>query len=343
MEINREEDKITKDNMTDIKGEEEMEGSHGMGSMYTSEVHTDIKGEEEMERSHGMGSMYTSEVHMEPNLSESSNDDSDSSTSSEENEQTLNDYRAEFSKNPKPSPSPSLSLKSIRCLPPKPESEPLFDTSPSADDKHRREGSAYFADKVYCHTPTHSIASDLQVEFSDGSPPLTLDGTNSAIDAESETYDEDMEKEATFGSEGMWGASSDISGLQDYESKSGHEDSQKDIIEVGVLGMNKNFNDDIMSPIRPQRVDDQELTDMSSLSSSAINISGESQVQSINIKHMIHDDMKQVVEEVKEPKPKSSNSSDSQIHVEKSMAHSPNEVYSEKPKVSQSFLCYYNI
>ena len=343
MEINREEDKITKDNMNDIKGEEQMEGSHGMGSMYTSEVHTDIKGEEDMERSHGMGSTYTSEVHMEPNLNESSNDDSDSSASSEENEQNLNDYRAEFSKNPKPSPSPSLSLKSIRCLPPKPESEPLFDTSPSADDKHRREGSAYFADKVYCHTPTHSIASDLQVEFSDGSPPLTLDGTNSAIDAESETYDEDMEKEATFGSEGMWGASSDISGLQDYESKSRHEDSRKDIVEVGVLGINKNFNDDIMSPIRPQRVDDQELTDMSSLSSSAINISGESQVQSINIKHMIHDDIKQVVEEVKEPKPKSSNSSDSQIHVEKSMAHSPNEVYSEKPKVSQSFLCYYNI
>ncbi|XP_030964028.1 uncharacterized protein LOC115985190 isoform X2 [Quercus lobata] len=331
-EINREEDKITKDNMTDIKGEEEMEGSHGMGSMYTSEVHTDIKGEEEMERSHGMGSMYTSEVHMEPNLSESSNDDSDSSASSEENEQTLNDYKVEFSKNPKPSPSPSLSLKSIRCLPPKPESEPLFDTSPSADGKHRREGSAFFPDKAYCHTPTHSIASDLQVEFSDGSPPLTLDGTNSAIDAESETYDEDMEKEATFGSEGMWGSSSVISGLQDYESKSGHEDSQKDIVEVGVLGMNKNFDDDIMSSIGPQRVDDQELTDMSSLSSSAIDISGESQVQSKNIKHMIHDDIKQVVEEVKEPKPKSSNYSDSQIHVGKSMAHSPNEVYSEKPK-----------
>ncbi|KAK9998834.1 hypothetical protein SO802_018437 [Lithocarpus litseifolius] len=332
VEISREEDKITKDNMTDIKGEEEMEGYHGMGSMYTSEVHTDIKGEEEMERYHGMGSMYTSEVHMEPNLNESSNDDTDSSASSEENEQTLNDYRAEFSKNPKPSPSPSLSLKSIRCLPPKPESEPLFDTSPSADDKNRREGSAFFADKAYCHTPTHSIASDLQVEFSDGSPPLTLDGTNSAIDAESETYDEDMEKEATFGSEGMWGASSDISGLQDYELKSRHEDSQKDIVEVGVLGIKKNFNDDIMSSIRPQRVDDQELTDMSSLSSSAIDISGESQVQSINIKHMIHDDIKQVVEEVKEPKPRSSNSSDSQIDVEKTMAHSPNEVYFEKPK-----------
>ncbi|KAK7844108.1 hypothetical protein CFP56_011577, partial [Quercus suber] len=333
VEINREEDKITKDNMTDIKGEEEMEGSHGMGSMYTSEVHTDIKGGEEMERSHGIGSMYTSEVHMEPNLNESSNDDSDSSASSEENEQTLNDYRAEFSKNPKPSPSPSLSLKSIRCLPPKPESEPLFDTSPSADDKNRREGSAFFAEKAYCHTPTHSIASDLQVEFSDGSPPLSLDGTNSAIDAESETYDEEMEKEATFGSEGMWGASSDISGLQNYESKSRHEDSQKDIVEVGVLGINKNFDDDIMSSIRPQRVDDQELTAMSSLSSSAIDISGESQVQSINIKHMIHDDIKQVVEEVKEPKPESSNSSDSQIHVGKSMGHSPNEVYSEKPKV----------
>nr|POE62119.1 hypothetical protein CFP56_40215 [Quercus suber] len=332
VEINREEDKITKDNMTDIKGEEEMEGSHGMGSMYTSEVHTDIKGGEEMERSHGIGSMYTSEVHMEPNLNESSNDDSDSSASSEENEQTLNDYRAEFSKNPKPSPSPSLSLKSIRCLPPKPESEPLFDTSPSADDKNRREGSAFFAEKAYCHTPTHSIASDLQVEFSDGSPPLSLDGTNSAIDAESETYDEEMEKEATFGSEGMWGASSDISGLQNYESKSRHEDSQKDIVEVGVLGINKNFDDDIMSSIRPQRVDDQELTAMSSLSSSAIDISGESQVQSINIKHMIHDDIKQVVEEVKEPKPESSNSSDSQIHVGKSMVHSPNEVYSEKPK-----------
>ena len=292
-----------------------------------------------MERSHGMESMYTSEVHIEPNLIESS-DESDSSSSSEENERILNAYRSEVSEN-----LSSPALKSIMCLPPKPESDPSFDSSPPANDKNRRDGSIFFAYKGSCHTPTYSIASDLQVEYSDDSPPLTVDGTNSATDAESMTYDEEMEKEATYGSEGMWGASSHLSGLQEYEPKSRgiHEINQRDTVEGGFLGVNKNSKDEIVTLIRPQQVDDQESTDMSKLSSSTIDISGETQAQSINVNHKIHDDIKQVVEEVREPKPKSSNSSDLSAPenleramdlVEKSMAYSPHEAYSGKPEVS---------
>ena len=55
--------------------------------------------------------------------------------------------------------------------------EPLYDSSPTANDKNRMEDSLFFADHkvTHVHTPTFSIASDMQVEVSEsGSPPLTV-------------------------------------------------------------------------------------------------------------------------------------------------------------------------
>lgn len=329
MGIKHEEDIITKNNMIDIKGEKEMERSRGMESILSNKR----------------------EVDMETDLTEDSSDESNSFSSDEENEHIINAYRAEVSENVESNPA-EMSLSSSVA---EPESEPSYDSSPSANDKNRREECKFFAGKGFSHTPANSIASDLEVEVSEvGSPPLTVDGTISPTDGESMTYDEETEKEITSSSEEMWGASSHQFGVEENESKSRGIDavSQEDIVYVGLSEVNKNSKDVVVSSKHPQQVDDQESTDTSSLSSSTIDISGESQAQSINIDHKIHADVKQVEEKVGEPKSRSSNSSNSsstenlkrEMHLmEKLEAHSLHEVYSEKAEVSLSFLCHFKV
>ncbi|XP_035541013.1 uncharacterized protein LOC108979207 isoform X1 [Juglans regia] len=281
----------------------------------------DIKGEEEMERSHGMESL-------------SSSDESNSLSSSIENEQNFNAYVAGVLEDVESNPA----QKSTSCLVVEPENDP-FDSSPSANEMNRRGDRGLFVGQCSYQTSNCSIASDLQVEVSEvGSPPLTVDGSNSATDGESLTYDEESEKENTFGSEEMWGTSYHQSGIEENEeeSRGTHEVSQGDIVGLELSRPNETSEDVVA--INPLKVDDQESTDLSSLSSSTIDISGDSQAWSISIDPKIHDDVKQVVEGVLEPKSQFSDYSDPSPfgNLKKTMQlelvpHSY-EVHSEKPE-----------
>ncbi|GLT27242.1 hypothetical protein SLA2020_022560 [Shorea laevis] len=85
---------------------------------------------------------------------------------------------------------------------------PPFDYGPTANDKPRFNNRSFF--NVPCHTPTYSIASDLQVEVSEvGSPQLMplLDGAASFVDEDTITYDANVDKDITPKSEEKWGGS----------------------------------------------------------------------------------------------------------------------------------------
>ena len=317
MGIEHEEDIVTKNNMIDIKGEKEMETSHGMESILSNKREVDI----------------------ETDLIEDSSDESNSYSSDEDHEHIINAYRAEVSENVESNPA-EMSIRSSRA---EPGSEPSYDSSPSADDKNRREDCNFFTGKGFGHTPANSIASDMEVEVSEvGSSPRTVDGTISPIDGESMTFDEETEGSEEI----MWaGASSHHSGVEENESRSRgiYAVSGEDIVEVGLSEVNKNSKDIVVSSKHPKQIDDQELTDNSSLSSSTVDISGESQAQSVNIEHKIHADVQQLVEKVGEPKSNSSNSSNPsstenlkrEMHLmENLVAHSLDEVDSENPEVS---------
>ncbi|CAJ1970619.1 unnamed protein product [Sphenostylis stenocarpa] len=106
------------------------------------------------------------------------------------------------------------------------------------------------------HTPSCSLASDLQVEVSElGSPTLTVDENHEATattDGESVIYDGDIDKDVTSGSEDMWGAS--------IHSRDVRRISEQDISEVHSWR-------DISSPLSLQNIDEENAADVSSMSS----------------------------------------------------------------------------
>ncbi|MBA0707890.1 hypothetical protein Golax_019899 [Gossypium laxum] len=88
-----------------------------------------------------------------------------------------------------------------------------FDSSPSPSERRRIDIHSFYSTyRRQCHTPTFSIASDLQVEVSEvGSPPLTTDGTTSPADGDSVIYDGDVERDINSESEEPWGGSFNLS------------------------------------------------------------------------------------------------------------------------------------
>ncbi|MBA0609296.1 hypothetical protein Godav_021373 [Gossypium davidsonii] len=88
-----------------------------------------------------------------------------------------------------------------------------FDSSPSPSERRRVDIHSFYSTYTrQCHTPTFSIASDLQVEVSEvGSPPLTTDGTTSPADGDSVIYDGDVERDINSESEEPWGGSFNLS------------------------------------------------------------------------------------------------------------------------------------
>ncbi|MBA0735613.1 hypothetical protein Gogos_019447 [Gossypium gossypioides] len=88
-----------------------------------------------------------------------------------------------------------------------------FDSSPSPSERRRMDIHSFYSTyRRQCHTPTFSIASDLQVEVSEvGSPPLTTDGTTSPADGDSVIYDGDVERDINSESEEPWGGSFNLS------------------------------------------------------------------------------------------------------------------------------------
>ncbi|VVA32011.1 PREDICTED: dentin sialophospho [Prunus dulcis] len=266
------------------------------GGSGESQSAIDIKGEMNIEN--------ISEGQMEQQITDGSNDDESSSTSySEEDDHTFNASTS--------GPPPQNALSKVRHVPPKPLTcsvpksktvkEALYESSPSANERSRFEERLFYAERGTCHTPTYSIASDLQVEVSElGSPPLTIDGANSPTDRESLNLDGDFEREY------MWAASSQSSRTEENESKSRGVRglSEKDLADIRSSGNNKNTKGVAESSMPLQQP--EELDDACSLSSSMTEIYGDSQVHSVNSDGKIHDDVRQVVEEVGNPRTSSS-------------------------------------
>ncbi|KAJ4826207.1 hypothetical protein Tsubulata_005762 [Turnera subulata] len=114
-------------------------------------------------------------------------------------------------------PSPVLNS----CPLPKARSmnERLYDPSSSISPNIRSDDHSFFPNRGNWHTPTNSIASDMQVEVSEiGSPPLTADGSASSDDGKSLTYDGDIEKEVTSGSDEMLGLSPHAPKVEELET-----------------------------------------------------------------------------------------------------------------------------
>ncbi|XP_057483577.1 uncharacterized protein LOC130770233 isoform X2 [Actinidia eriantha] len=197
-----------------------------------------------------------SEVHMEENIVRDVTDGSSSSSSSEVNVPFSIANRDQILK--------SLSFSVPRNIGVDRECDArrneVSDGSPPTFEKRRPDECFFYADKGVNHMPTHSIASDLQVEVSKvGSPKLTVDGTISPSDGESLIYevDVDVEMETTSGSEEMWVASSRLCRMEENESRSRevHEVSERDIIEVGFSRINHKSEDIVASDMPEKAVE----------------------------------------------------------------------------------------
>ncbi|GFZ19604.1 hypothetical protein Acr_28g0003090 [Actinidia rufa] len=197
-----------------------------------------------------------SEVHIEENIVRDVTDGSSSSSSSEVNVPFSAANRDQILK--------SLSFSVPRNIGVDRECDArrneVSDGSPPTFEKRRPDERFFYADKGVNHMPTHSIASDLQVEVSKvGSPKLTADGTISPSDGESLVYevDVDVEKETTSGSEEMWVASSQLCRMEENESRSRevHEVSEQDIIEVGFSRINHKSEDIVASDMPEKAVE----------------------------------------------------------------------------------------
>ncbi|PQM34475.1 microtubule-associated protein futsch [Prunus yedoensis var. nudiflora] len=253
------------------------------GSSGETQSAIDIKGEMKIEN--------ISESQMEQQITDDSNDDESSSTSySEEDDHTFNASTS--------GPPPQNALSKVRHVPPKPLTcsvpksktvkEALYESSPSANERSR------FEERLFMQKGALVEVSEL------GSPPLTIDGANSPTDRESLNLDGDFEREY------MWAASSQSSRTEENESKSEGVRglSEKDLADIRSSGNNKNTKGVAESSMPLQQP--EELDDACSLSSSMTEIYGDSQVHSVNSDGKIHYDVRQVVEEVGNPRTSSS-------------------------------------
>lgn len=194
------------------------------------------------------------ESHMRPGLVISNNGSSNPSSSESKEKRK---YEVPVNLGDFPRALNDSLQKSLTCTVPKnittklekigQTNEPFYDSSPSASEKARMEEQLLYEERIAGHTPSFSIASDMQVEVSEGgSPPLTI-GTVSPADGESVSYEGDMDKEITSSIEEMWGASSHLSGVEENESSSRavHEICEENIFGVGFTGVNQESNHSI--------------------------------------------------------------------------------------------------
>lgn len=136
--------------------------------------------------------------------------------------------------------------------------ESMCDSVPSPIDK--RQETMFSGDRRLCHTPTYSIASDMQVEVSEvGSPTSTVDdngdsNSSSDRDRDSMLYDGDIDRDVSSGSEDLWGAS--------FHGKGGVKTEENNNSEDVNNGLK-----DIASPISLRQIDEEDVADVSSYSS----------------------------------------------------------------------------
>ncbi|KAL7173243.1 hypothetical protein ACSBR2_032667 [Camellia fascicularis] len=231
-----------------------------------------------------------SEVDTESNLVRDASGESSSSSSSEMNPPFSDANKEQILK------SLSFSIrKNIDRENNASRNELLYDGIPSSFEKKGRGERFFCADNGYDHNRTHSIASDLQVEVSDiGSPTLTVDETISPSDGEHlmSDGDVDLDKQTTCGGEEMWVASSQLSEVDENESRSRgvHEVSQQDLIEVGFSRNNKKSEDLIESDMLPEKVVEQDSID-TSVSSSKIEVPESSQAHLMDFNGKARDEV----------------------------------------------------
>ncbi|XP_050369300.1 LOW QUALITY PROTEIN: uncharacterized protein LOC126787460 [Argentina anserina] len=234
---------------------------------------TDTEGMRKMKNDQNVAVMSTrSEARVEQQVTDDSNDES---TSSEEDERRYTAAKSGYSQH---------AASRMGRAPPK----PLNCSLPSPSN----EKSFFYPERGPCHTPTCSIASDLQVEVSDiGSPPLTVDGANSPTDRESLNLDGDFEREY------MWAASSSQSSRME-ENEPKFRDmrglNEEDLANMASLGHSMTTKDVAESTMQLQQPD--ELDDTYSLSSTITGLQADSRTHSMSL-----EDVRQVVEEVGKP------------------------------------------
>ncbi|KAM7258507.1 hypothetical protein ACFE04_014248 [Oxalis oulophora] len=156
-----------------------------------------------------------------------------------------------------------------------PVNEHLFYSSPV--NKSKMEERSYYTNRRGCHTPTFSIASDMQVEPSEvSSPPAMIDEAPSSPDRESLTYDGDIEKGHSSGDEDM------------FTSFNARSTVANDVLEAAIT-------EAITSSKPLKQITEQDLNNNGSFSGTAIT----EKVQ--NIDHIANRDAELVTERDREP------------------------------------------
>ncbi|RDX75593.1 hypothetical protein CR513_44509, partial [Mucuna pruriens] len=191
--------------------------------------------------------------------------------------------------------------------------EAMYDTVTSVVDK--RQESMLLTNGRLCHTPTYSVASDLQVEVSEiGSPTSTVDEnveTNSSTDRDSILYDGDIDRDVSSGSEELWGAS--FHGVKEAQGVTTEGDN--------IAEVNNNSND-VASPFAPRHMDEDNAADVSSMSSKS-DVPDDTPTHAINTHHNIFGYMKHPMVEIEAHQSSSSSHALDQL---------PNETHSERPQ-----------
>ncbi|OMO84273.1 hypothetical protein CCACVL1_10918 [Corchorus capsularis] len=114
-----------------------------------------------------------------------------------------------------------------------------YDSSPSPSDRRRVDLLLFnYPYRRHGHTPTCSIASDLQVEVSEiGSPPTT-DGTVSPVaDGDSVTYDGDIDRDVNSDNDELWGGSFNLSRNETKQRELLHGTTEEDSVDVELPGL----------------------------------------------------------------------------------------------------------
>ncbi|CAN1167040.1 hypothetical protein LINPERPRIM_LOCUS34567 [Linum perenne] len=169
-------------------------------------------------------------------------------------EEKNNDQGSEISPNPRP---PSLP----RPMPKAASVSDLVANDASLSIIHNARVDEHYQNRGTWHTPTNSVASDLQVEVSEvGSPPSTVGGSDSDDDRGSLTYDGDIEKEANSGSEEpLWGLSPHAprTGKHELALRFLNEASEEGMIESRMANDFKGFDAEIRR--NAKQLDKEEL------------------------------------------------------------------------------------
>ncbi|XWS28724.1 hypothetical protein CRYUN_Cryun25bG0095800 [Craigia yunnanensis] len=265
------------------------------------------------------------------------NNDSCYSSSSEATESVLDQT----------SKSPGIPSDQVRkalnlSIPPKGKSVTRlpYDSSPSPSERRRIDFNLFYSTHRRRHTPTCSIASDLQVEVSEVGSPPTTDGTVSSVDGDSVTYDGDVDRDITSDSEEMWGGSFNLSRTEANREKLRELQDiiEEDSVEVEFSGLNRKLEEPIASPSPSEQEAKQNLDSTSSLSS-IIDITENGASLPTNINPETHEGAKKIDEEVEGFKTFNVSYTLSPEHpgktmnlMEKSMVHSPSESCFEKPE-----------